>query len=258
MDFMIISGWTAVCLSSCFYFSLSIPFLRTLRCKMNFEYTPIHLVSAIYVDCFSWYIYGLKILSEQIMLASKIGICSTLALMAVYLGFELKKYTVDTILNIIILIMGTLVMQKGLDTIIEDFQIVGKICIGTKLITFYTPMLLLYQVFKEKNFELISLRDTFLYCAASLAWILFGKSTKDIYVMWANSCAFVLCSIQLYVIIYFKRKYSNYNKPTKTIGIETEQNEEPKKEESTSINLDLEKQEKEKEKPVKIVTKIES
>ena len=74
MKFMIISGWIAICLSSCFYFSLSIPFFQILSGKMNYEYTPINLVSAIYVDCFYWYIYGLKIFSEQLMLVNKIGI----------------------------------------------------------------------------------------------------------------------------------------------------------------------------------------
>lgn len=258
MYFFLISGWVSVCLSSLFYFSLSIPFFRVLRCKMSYEYTPINFVSAIYVDCFSWYIYGLKLLSEQIMLANKIGICSTLALMAVYLGFEIKKYTVDTILNILILVLGTMVMQKGLDTILEDFQTVGKICFVTKLITFYNPFLIMYQVFKEKNFEIISINQTLFYCLASFAWILFGKSSKDVYVMCANSCAFVLSAIQLYVIYFFKKKYSNFNKPTKTIGIESSQNEEPKKEENNSINLELENQENAKEKPVKIVSKIES
>ena len=138
MEFFIVAGWIAVCLSSCFYFSLSIPFFQTLRGKLNYEYTPINFVSAIYVDCFSWYIYGLKILSEQLMLVNKIGICSMLALMAVYLGFEIKKYTIDMILNVLILILGTLVIQKGLYVIVEDIEIVGKICIVTKLIGVYS------------------------------------------------------------------------------------------------------------------------
>ena len=64
MEFMLISGWTAITLSSCLYISLSIPFFRVLGCKENFEYTPIDFVNTIYVDCFVWYIYGLKILSE--------------------------------------------------------------------------------------------------------------------------------------------------------------------------------------------------
>ena len=257
MEFMIISGWIAIGLSSCFYLSLSIPFFQVLRCKMNYEYTPINLVSAVYVDCFAWYIYGLKILSEQLMLVNKIGICSMLALMAVYLGFEIKKYTIDMILNVLILILGTLVIQKGLYVIVEDIEIVGKICIVTKLITFFNPMLLLYQVFKDKNFGLISLRNTTLYCLASLAWVLFGKSSKDMNVILANICALFLCLIQLFVIFYFKKRYSGYK--GSAIGIESSQIGETKKEENTTINtnFDEENQEKAKEKPVKIVTKID-
>ena len=257
MEFFIVAGWIAICLSSCFYFSLSIPFFQVLRCKMNYEYTPINFVSAVYVDCFAWYIYGLKILSEQIMLSNKIGICSMLALMAVYLGFEVKKYTVDMILNVLILVLGTLVIQKGLYVIVEDIDVVGKICILTRLITFFNPMLLLYQVFKDKNFRLISLRNTSLYCLASLAWIIFGKTMRDTNLILANICSLFLCLIQIFVIFYFKKRYSGYK--SNTIGIESSQVEEIKKEENAPIsNFEEDKQDKGKEKPVKIVSKVES
>ena len=52
----------------------------------------------------------------------------------IYLAFELKKYLVDTILNALIFILGTLALHKGLSMVIEDAQMVGKICVGTKLI----------------------------------------------------------------------------------------------------------------------------
>ena len=180
-----------------------------------------------------------------------------LALMAVYLGFEVKKYTVDMILNVLILILGTLVIQKGLYVIVEDIDVVGKICILTKLITFFNPMLLLYQVFKDKNFGLISLRNTSLYCISSLAWIVFGKTMRDTNLILANLCAFFLCLVQIFVIFYFKRRYSGYK--SNTIGIESSQVEEVKKEENAPIgNFEEDKQDKGKEKPVKIVTKVES
>ena len=259
MEFMLISGWAAIGLSSCFYFSLSIPFFKVLGCKENFEYTPIDLVNTIYVDCFAWYIYGLKLLSEQLMFGNKIGICSTLTLMAIYLGFELKKYTVDTILNILILVLGTLVIHKGLYVIVEDTQVVGKICIVTKFITFYNPMILMFQVFKDKNYKVISLRNTLLYFGASLAWTLFGKSVNDINVMCANGCAVVLCLIQIIVYRFFQKRYVyNSNTPTKTIGIESSTNEEQKKEENISDNYEEENHDKVKEKPVKIVTKVDN
>ena len=177
--------------------------------------------------------------------------------MAVYLGFELKKYTVDTILNILILVLGTLVIHKGLYVIVEESQVVGKICVITKFITFYNPMVLMFQVFKDKNYKVISLRNTLLYFGASLAWALYGKSVNDINVICANGCAVVLCGIQIFVYRFFQKRYADNNKTPKTIGIESSQNEEPKKEDN-SLNFDEEKQDKGKEKPVKIISKVDN
>ena len=44
MEFTDMVGWAAIGLSTCFYLSLAVPFFKVLRCKLNFEYTPIALV----------------------------------------------------------------------------------------------------------------------------------------------------------------------------------------------------------------------
>ena len=174
-----------------------------------------------------------------------------------YLAFELRKYLVDTILNALILILGTLVLHKGLSMVIEDAQMVGKICIGTKLITFCIPALMVFRVFKEKNYGLISLNNTIICCAACSAWCLFGKLANDFNAMCANGIAVLLCLGQICVYFTFKNKYG-YSGPTATIGIDTTSTEETKKDEHISMNVDEESQEKAKEKPVRIVTKIDS
>ena len=175
----------------------------------------------------------------------------------VYLAFELRKYLVDTILNALILILGTLVLHKGLSMVIEDAQMVGKICIGTKLITFCIPALMVFRVFKEKNYGLISLNNTIICCAASAAWCLFGKCANDYNAMCANGLAILLCLGQICVYFTFKSKYG-YSGPTATIGIDTTSAEETKKDENTSIKFDEESQDRAKEKPVRIVTKIDN
>ena len=257
MEFTDMVGWAAIGLSTCFYLSLAVPFFKVLRCKLNFEYTPIALVNTIYVDCVSWYIYGTKLSCDQIILGHKIGACCSLVLICIYLAFELKKYLVDTILNALILILGTLVLHKGLSMVIEDAQMVGKICVGTKLITFCIPALMVFRVFKEKNYGLISLNNTIICCAACSAWCLFGKCTNDMNAMCANVIAVLLCLAQICVYFSFKNKYA-YSGPTSTIGIDQPSTEEIKKEENSSINIDEENQEKAKEKPVRIVTKIDN
>jgi len=157
MDVIEVTGNAAIGLSSCFYLSLVAPFCKVLLCKLNYEYTPIALIDTVYVDSISWYLYADKILSRKLRYGNCIGGIVSLSLIVIYLLFELRKYPVDTLLNCVILVLGTLVIQKGLSIIIEDPQIIGKICIGTRLITFCYPIVMIYRAIKEKNYMFISL-----------------------------------------------------------------------------------------------------
>ena len=257
MDYQNIFGYTATGLSVCFYSSLVIPFFNVLRCKLNYEYTPIALIDTIYVDSLAWYIYADKILCDQLKLCNTIGACCSLILITIYLAYELKKYLVDSILNCLILILGTLVLHKGLTIVIEDAQVVGKICIGTKLISLFVPVLLICRVIKEKNYKLISVNITVTYMASCIGWVLFGKAANDINIMCANTVGVILCLIQFIVFLNFRKKYHRYSGSSSTIGIENISGEETKTE-STTMNIDEESQDKEKEKPVKIITRIEN
>lgn len=255
MEFIDIIGYAAIGLSSCFYLTLALPFFNVLRCKENFEYTPIAIINTVYIDCVAWYIYGTKLSCEQIILGHKIGACCTLVLILIYLAFEIRKYLIDTILNALILILGTLVLHKGLTMVVEDAQVVGNICIGTKLLTFLIPMLMVYKVCKEKNYGVLNLNNIIICCGACLAWALFGKCANDMNTMCGNGIGILLCLVQIFVYLTFKSRYPHYSGPTATIGIETTSTEDVKKEENSSINIDDENQ---KEKPVKIMGKFDN
>ena len=258
MDNENLCGWTAICLSSCFYFSLVVPFFNVLRCKKNYEFTPIGLIDMIYIDSIAWYIYGDRIVCEKIKLGNCIGAGACLTLIVIYLAFELKKFLVDTILNCLILILGTLVMYKGLTIVVEDTMLLGKICVGTRVITFCTPIYLVYRVIKEKNYMHLSLGSTLTYLAACIGWAFYGKNINDNNVMYANCAGTIIGIIQLSIYCNYKRKYRGFSVDTSTIGIESGSTEETRKDESTTIHIDEESQEKAKEKPVKIIARTDN
>lgn len=253
MDYQNIFGYIAIGLSSLFYCSLVIPFFNVLRCKISYELVPMALINTIYVDCFAWYIYADKILCEQLKLCNTIGVCVSLAVITIYLAFELKKYLVDSILNALILILGSLVMHKGLTIVIEDPQMVGKVCIGTKLISFFVPIIMIYRIVKEKNYKIISIKSTITYMVSCIGWTIFGKTVNDFNIMCPNAIGILLCIIQIIAYVSFKKKYSVYSGPSSTIDIERSSLEEAKKDESTTISIDEEKHDKGGERPVKIV-----
>ena len=256
MDNQKIYAYVATSFSVLFYSTLSLPFFKVLCCKLNFEFTPIALIDAIFADAITWFIYSDNNFYDQLKFNSLIGGCCSLSLILIYLAFELIKYLSDSILNCIILIFVTSALYRGLNNLLEDAQLIGKIAIGTKIITFFNPILFIFRIMKEKNYKLISVSVTLTCFCSCIAWCWFGKVINDINIMIANGIGVILCFIQFIVYLNFKKKYSYYDGSSSTIGIERSSNEDVKKDGSTTMSIDEEKQDRAKEKPVRIVTRI--
>ena len=252
-------GWVATGLTMCFYISPVIPFINVFRGRLHYEDTPAIIVSTSYVNCFCWYIYGDMTFSEQIKICNLIGAISSLALICIYLAYEVKKYTVDAILNALIIISGSYAVYRGLTVIIDDDAIIGKICNGTALMVFLSPIQLIYRVIKEKNYNLIPIYTAWVSLASTGCWVTYGVCLADYYVVFPNVIGIILAITQIIVFLNYKRKYPGIGDINSTsIGIENIGNEEGKKDEDTTIKDVEENQKNIKEKPVKIVVKADN
>ena len=246
-------GWAAAGLTVLYYLAPVEPFLRVLKGRLNFEDTPGVFVTCCYINCFVWYLYGDMVFSDQIKFSNLIASCISLILLIIYLAYELKKYLADSILNALLIITGTFAVYRGLTIIIDDDGIVGKICVGTTIIVFLTPIQILYKVIKEKNYILIPFKSSFIYLFASIAWIAYGILIIDYYLIFAHSVGIILSCIQIIVFLNYKRKFPAIGERSfsSTIGIETTGKEETKEE--TGIKIDENNQPQGKPKPVKII-----
>ena len=252
-------GWAAAGLSVLYYLAPVSPFFRVLKGKLNFEDTPGVFVTTCYVNCFVWYIYGDMIFSDQVKYANCVAAGISLFLMIIYLAYELKRYLVDSILNALILITGTWAVYRALTIIIDDDRIVGKICIGTAIVVFLSPIQIVYRVIKEKNYILIPIYSAWVYLLACIAWVVYGVMITDFYVVCPHVAGIILSLVQIVVYLNIKRRYPAIGERefSSTIGIESTGNEDAKKEEAP-IKIDEDSQPQAKEKPVKIVTKAEN
>ena len=252
-------GWAAAGLSVLYYLAPVSPFFRVLKGKLNFEDTPGVFVTTCYVNCFVWYIYGDMIFSDQVKYANCVAAGISLFLMIIYLAYELKRYLVDSILNALILITGTWAVYRALTIIIDDDRIVGKICIGTAIVVFLSPIQIVYRVIKEKNYILIPIYSAGVYLLACIAWVVYGVMITDFYVVCPHVAGIILSLVQIVVYLNIKRRYPAIGERefSSTIGIESTGNEDIKKEEAP-IKIDEDSQPQAKEKPVKIVTKTEN
>ena len=175
-------------------------------------------------------------------------------LMLIYLGYELKKYLIDSILNTLILVTGSWAVYRALTIVIDDDRVVGDICIGTTLIIFIFPLQIMYKVFKEKNYNLIPVLSSIIYLFSCLFWFLYAIFIKDFYLAFPNILGVILSSSEIALYLNCKKKYPGIGERDTigTIDIVTGANDDKKEE--TPIKID----EQGEGKPVEIVNKLDN
>ena len=246
--------WSASCLTTAFYISLISPFFNIFKGKLRYEDAPIFVIIISYINCFSWIIYGNIISNNQIIINNIIGGISTLILIFIYLIYEIRKYLLDSVLNISILILGTILIYKLLTIIIKDAQIIGKVCITTRLFVFISPIQIVYKVIKENNYIFIPITTTYIGFLSCICWVLYGFFINDIYVIVSSSIGIILALVQFYVYSYYKKKNNNFEDNNSTIDFDN--NSDEYKKEVNSINTEEKINEKLKVRPVKIILNI--
>ena len=247
-------GWVGAILAVLSFITPVFPYLKVLKGKLSFEDTPAVFVTIGYINYFCWSIYGDMIFSDQLKYCYMIGGVINLVLMIIYLAYEVKKYLVDSILNTLILITGTWALYRALTIIIDDDRIVGKICIITSFLIFFSPIQIVYKVIKEKNYILIPIYNCYFVVLYSICWVVYGIFITDFYIVFPNSIAIILSLVQIVIYLNFKKKYPAIGERDfiSTIGIETNPSDENKKEDSP---IQMDDDDKSKEKPVKIISK---
>jgi len=250
-------GWVGAGITVLSFLFPVFPYINVIKGKLDFESTPAVLVTTCYVNYFCWYVYGDMIFSDQIKYSYLIGAIVNTILMLIYLVYEVRKYLVDTILNLLILITGTWALYRALTIIIDDDRIVGKICIGTSFIVFFNPIQTIYKVIKEKNYIIIPIYNNYAIFLSSICWLVYGIFITDFYIVFPNTIGIILSLIEIIIYLNYKKKYPAIGEKdfSSTIGIETTSNDDSNKKEEPSINMDEEKEIRSKEKPVKIINK---
>ena len=245
-----INGWIGASFSIMSFFFPAYSYLNVIRGKISYDNTPSFLVISSYINYFCMYVYGDMIFSDQVKYAYLIGSIINCILMSIYLFYEIRKFLIDSILNILLIFTGTWALYRCLTIMLDDDRIVGKICILTFFIVQITPIQIICKVIKDKNYNLIPKYNCWVSFFASSFWIIYAIYISDFYILFSNTINIIINLLQNILYIYLSQKYPAIGKKefSSTIGIETTSNEEDKKgDETTEVEI--------KEKPVKIYRK---
>ena len=254
-----IFAWLASGFNMFFYINLIFPFIKLFKGDLSYEDMPISFILASYLNCLCWYFYGKLIYCDQIKKCNKIGAISNLILIFIYFIYEIKISIIDAILNISIICNGTYAIYRAFTYLVEDDEILGKLCFVSSCIVFFFPSQIIFRVINDKNYNLISIFNAWTSLISFGCWITYGGFTMDIYIIFPNVIGLILSILQIKIYSTYKKKFFAIGErdSTSTLGIENTGNEDDKREE-TNFNdeeyiISIIKQ---KEKPVKIVTKF--
>ena len=244
-----IFGWVAFGLTTITFCFPIPPYIKVLKGQIDYEETPSFLACSLYINYFCWSVYGDMIFSNQLKYCFCIGSIIIACLMLIYLYFEIRKFLVDTILNTLILITGSYALYRTLTIIVDDDRNVGKICLSTNLLAYFTSVQTIYKVIKDKSYILISIKSCLITICSTICWTIYGCIISDVYLIVSFIISSVICLAQIILYFYFKRKYPMFfekGNSNTSIDIEVSNIKETgKKEEQVEIKVDNSKNENE-------------
>ena len=252
-------AWIACPLTIIYYIPKIAPFINVLQGLIRFEDTPGFFTTMCYIKCFFWYLYGDMLFNDQMKYAYFVATCICLTSMSIYLIYEVRKYFLDTVLNLVILLSASWGVYRYITVVrSDDDQYLVKLCAITSFFVQLFHVHTIYRVIKEKNFNLIKYNYELIHIFAEIIWSAYGFIDKDPIMGVSYGFGVILILIELYLYKRYKNKYPLIkDKDNLTIGIENTGNEELKNDEINFKTNDEFLSSKMKIKPVKILNKIE-
>ena len=216
-------GWTACGFSLCLLFIPFFPFYKMIKGKLQLEDLPFSLVIITYFSCFCWFLYSNMLYSNQIWVINLIGMVLNGFLIIIYLIYEGKDYLKDAILNALIISFGSYLIYLILDTIIEEDERVGKICIFVVCILSTFQMRDIFMAYIEKNINYINIYKSWFTLITVTLWGFYGYMEEEYYVIIPQILFGFFSIIETFTYAHYKN-----NKFQKTID----------KDEKSNKNLD--------------------
>jgi hypothetical protein len=199
-------------------------FLNFFKKTITFEAICASRIFMNYANCLIWYFYGSMKVNTAIRISNLIGAIISVLLIIMYLIFEFKNYLLDTILNILIIFIGTIASNEWFSHIVFDEKLVGGICLFITIISFLVQIPNIFNGIKEKNYLLIPVNYSIIGFPMYFCWVVFSLIVWDYYILVANSIGVVYSITLVLIYSYYRKEYPIINEETEasTIGIDIE------------------------------------
>lgn len=199
-------GWIAGILKVSYYIYQVPPFLQVIKGKLNYKDTPVLYALMCYFNCLFWYDYGDFIASYEIRIWNLINTYLFFTLIAIYLFYERKEYSEDSLFNAIIFVSGSWVLSLRLS--LFSNRKIEMILISSTIVEYYFLIKSVYRAIKEKNYSSIKIKPIKFNLFSCLFWVIYGIFFKT-YIIFPNLIGIIVSSTLIWVILKYRKTYSS-------------------------------------------------
>ena len=200
-----IFGWIGFVISTYFYMSPVVPFLKVIKGEKYYKDAPGILLICNIMNCILWTDYGLLKDSFQLYFTCALGGSITLIWITIYFSFLSKKnFFLSFLINLLLFSIISAITYVFYE--ILDIKITGYVALVFNILMLAAPGEKIYTVIKTGNYELIPIFSTIgtLLCAGS--WLMFGVYQRDLNLIIPNGLGLMFGFFQLFVYCYYYKK----------------------------------------------------
>ena len=139
-----------------------ISFINFFSNKASFESIPIARIVGNYINSISFFFYSAVIFNIEARFANLLSAIISFILLSIYFYLELSRSLIDSILNFIILIVGTSCCHLWLSKIIIQEMYVGRIYMITNLTSIFIQLQYIFYGIYKKDYSLIPIYNQIL------------------------------------------------------------------------------------------------
>ena len=200
-----IFGWIGFAISTYFYISPVVPFLKVVKGEKYYKDAPGILLICNLMNCTIWADYGLLKDSFQLYLTCSLGAAITFIWITIYITFlSKKKFFLSLFLNIsflAIICANTYVFYE-----IINIKITGFIALVFNILMLAAPGEKIYTVIKTGNYELIPIFSTIGSLLLAGSWFMFGVYQKDLILYIPNGLGLIFVAFQFIIYFFYYQK----------------------------------------------------
>jgi len=199
-------GLIGTIVSIILYFSHIPTYFKFCLSYKKINLTPFHTILLNYISCVCWLIYSYFLKDKYLQTTNISGSIFSFICAFIYIIKLGNSKVFKSIIITISLLFLTSIFYILFVLMIKDIKIIGILSVITSLIKVISPILIIKNVIKYRNYKFISICKCSLGLLGTTSWIIYGFMSINFFIIIPNFIWMIFIFILMFLWNVFKKK----------------------------------------------------